>query len=63
MTKRGITENQSVYINRVRLIVYEVGAFLRKKVSKTHPPLFDEPVKFITHGGTFKRLWYKKATE
>ena len=46
--KRGIAESLHVYINRANVTT----------LKNTPTPLFEEPLKFITHGRIFKRLWY-----
>ena len=56
-----VIENHSMHahINRARLIVFEVGKFLRQvsQLSRTYysHPLIEEPTKFIAHGCIFKR--------
>ena len=56
--KRGIVESLQVYTNRARLTVYKVDVFSSEiSHSQSIPtPLYEEALKFITHGCIFKRL-------
>ena len=56
--KRSIAESQHAYINRTTLTACEVGIFSHHNSRKYTHPLFEEPLKFITHERIFKRLRY-----
>ena len=63
MTKKAckIAESQNhECVSRARLTACEVGIFLRNisQLLKVHPPsLFEDPLKFISYGRIFERLW------
>ena len=59
MTKKAGSQNHEC-ISRARLTACEVGIFLRNisQLLKVHPPsLFEDPLKFISYGRIFERLW------
>ena len=59
--KRGIAKslNES-YIKWARLTVWDERVFKRNIITlkNTPTPLYEEPLKFITHGCIFEKLWY-----
>jgi len=56
--KRGIAESLHPYINRTRQIACEWAYFSKEIWQLSKISLFEELLKFVTHGCIFERIWY-----